>query len=139
MEAEPKEIHHHTIRTARRVPSDIAAVWEAWTDPVRLEHWFTDHAEQDLRVGGHYSNSDGDNGTFLEIEPPHRLKFTWEQPDYTPGSVVTVEFAVVPEGGTEVRIEHDRVACDDTEDLQAGWEYSLDSLTAYLATGLGIR
>jgi uncharacterized protein YndB with AHSA1/START domain len=129
--------HHHLIAAARHVSAPLEQVWDAWTDPNRLACWFTEQAEVDLRVGGRYRNSDGDEGEYLEIVPHQRLRFTWEQADYAPGSVVTVELAAADEG-TIVRLEHANVACDDTEDLEIGWNWSLDSLVSYLHSGMGI-
>lgn len=129
--------HYHLVGAARRVSAPVERVWEAWTDPNQLACWFTEHAEQDLRVGGRYRNSDGDEGEFLEIAPPNRLRFTWEQPDYASGGIVTVELAAV-DGGTIVQIEHANVSCDDAEDLEVGWNWSLDSLVSYIQTGIGI-
>jgi uncharacterized protein YndB with AHSA1/START domain len=135
----PNTGHDHTVRAARRVTASPETVWSAWADPDRLAHWFTTHAEQDLRVGGRYRNGDGDEGEFLEIVPGRRLKFTWEQADYAPGSDVTVEIIPADNGGTEIYVEHAHIACDDTEDLETGWNWALDSLVSYLTTGMGIR
>ena len=124
--------HVHTVRAARRVMASPETVWSAWSDPERLAGWFTEHAEQDFRVGGRYSNADGDEGEFLEIVPNRLLRFTWEQADYAPGSSVTVELVPTGNGGTEVHVEHANVACDDAGDLELGWNLSLDSLAKYL-------
>lgn len=131
--------HSHTVTAARTLQASIDDIWLAWSEPIRLSHWFTSDAEHDFRVGGRYRNSDGDEGVYLDIVPQRRIVFTWEQPDYSPGSVVAVD--IIPEestGKVVVAIEHDRVACDDTEDLEIGWSWALDSLGRYLDTGLGI-
>jgi uncharacterized protein YndB with AHSA1/START domain len=129
--------HYHLVAAARHVSAPIEQVWEAWTDPHQLANWFTEHAEIDLRVGGRYRNSDGDEGEYLEVLPPRRLRFTWEQPDYAPGGVVAVELAPADEG-TIIHVEHANVACDDAEDLEIGWNWSLDSLVSFLESGIGI-
>lgn len=135
----PSPEHSHVVTASRRVNGPVEHVWKAWTDPVQLEHWFTEQAELQLSVGGRYTNSDGDTGEFLEIVPLERLKFTWEQPDYAAGGVVTVEMAPDGDNATTVRLEHVNIACDDTEDLEIGWNWSLDSLCAFIDRGLGLR
>jgi uncharacterized protein YndB with AHSA1/START domain len=122
--------HFHLVAAARKVSAPLESVWRAWTEPDRLAGWFTERAEVDLRVGGRYRNSDGDEGEYLEIAPPERLRFTWEQPDYAPGGIVTVELAAA-DGATLVRVEHANVSCDDAEDLELGWNLSLDALAKY--------
>ncbi|MBL7987368.1 MAG: SRPBCC domain-containing protein [Chlorobi bacterium] len=132
--------HYHTVQVQRVVHGTPEEVWGAWTDSVKIAHWFTEEAEQDVRVGGRYRNSDGDEGTYLIVESPHRLKFTWDQPDYSPGSLVTVEISAGEEEGTTVvQVLHENIHCDDADDLQTGWQWGLDSLQRYMITGLGIR
>jgi uncharacterized protein YndB with AHSA1/START domain len=128
----PAHDHSHTVRAARRVSAPPETVWSAWAEAERLAGWFTDHAEQDFRVGGRYHNADGDEGEFLEIVPNRLLRFTWEQADYAPGSHVRVELHPIDNGETEVYVEHANVACDDAGDLELGWNMSLDSLVKYL-------
>lgn len=132
--------HYHTVHVQRVVNGTPEEVWSAWVDPVKIAHWFTEESEQDVRVGGRYRNSDGDEGTYLIVESPHRLKFTWDQPDYSPGSLVTVEISPgQEEGATVVEVLHQNIHCDDADDLQTGWQWALDSLQRYMVTGLGIR
>ncbi|KXK55970.1 MAG: hypothetical protein UZ07_CHB004001738 [Chlorobi bacterium OLB7] len=140
METPMETTHYHTVQVQRTVSGAVEDVWQAWADPIKIAHWFTEEAEQDLRVGGRYRNSDGDEGEYLEVQPPNRLKFTWEQPDYAPGSIVTVELSAgEQEKTTVVEVLHQQVHCDDADDLQTGWQWALDSLQRYMITGLGIR
>jgi len=127
--------HFHAIIVARRIDVPVEEVWAAWVEPDRISRWFSPDTEQDVRVGGRYRNGDGDEGEFLEVVPNRRLKFTWEQPDYAPGSFVIVDLLPSSDGSTEVRVEHANVACDDAGDLELGWNWSIDSLDSYLRTG----
>ena len=66
-------------------------VWQAFTDPARIPRWWGPHgttttvAEMDVRVGGawryisHASDRDDVvfHGTYLEIEPPERCRWTF--------------------------------------------------------------
>ncbi len=130
--------HFHAVIVVRRVHAPLADAWNAWAEQDRVSIWFSPGTEQDLRVDGMYRNDDGDRGIYLEVDPMKRLKFTWEQPDYAPGSFVIVDFLPVSDELTEVRVEHANVSCDDAGDLELGWNWSLDSLCAYAETGRGL-
>jgi uncharacterized protein YndB with AHSA1/START domain len=110
-------------------------VFEALTNPEILNQWFTSGARVDLRVGGEYSNADGDIGTFRMIEPRKKLIFSWDNPQHSPGSQVQI---TLQEGqdGTEVRIEHSNFAStEEAEDMRLGWQWAAECLKSYLETG----
>ena len=124
----------------REMTSSIEAAYEAWSSAEKLSAWFTTGAKQDLRVGGRYSNADGDCGTFLEVEPNQRIRFTWEQPCHSPGSEVTLEFRSIDSDVVNVRLTHAGLGrAEDQSDLALGWEWALDSMKSFLETGSGIR
>jgi uncharacterized protein YndB with AHSA1/START domain len=83
-------------------PASPAEVWEALTDPERLEEWFATEAELDARPGGEgvFRWGDGEErrAVVREAEPEERLVLDWEDE----GQVV-VELAEV-DGGTRVRV-----------------------------------
>src|SRR5687768_5134318 len=85
-------MHSHSVALQRIIHAPLPRLWHAWTDAGELAKWFTDEATIDFRVGGRYSNSDGDTGEYLEIVPEELIRFTWEQPDYAAGGIVTVRF-----------------------------------------------
>ena len=79
------------VEIQRRLAAPGDDVFRWWTDPERLREWMspvgTVEAEVDLRVGGTIRivmKGDGmvieHQGTYLEIEPPRRLAFTWSSP-----------------------------------------------------------
>ena len=100
------------IRVSRVLPAPRERVFHAWTDAESLKRWWgpglftTPEAFVDLRPGGRYSlvmqPADGERlrlaGTYLEIEPPARLVYTWRWeagvPD-TEESLVTAELTGV--------------------------------------------
>lgn len=132
--------HTHTIVAHRFVDAPIEEVWRAFSEAERLSHWFTSDAEHDFRVGGRYSNGDGDQGEYLEIIPYERIRFTWEQADYTPGGSVSID--IIPAEGENrwsLQVTHEGIACDDQEDLEIGWNWALDSLIHFLTAGIGLR
>jgi uncharacterized protein YndB with AHSA1/START domain len=130
--------HFHAVIVSRMVHVPAGIVWEAWADPAKMSAWFSEDTVHDLSVGGRYRNGDGDQGEFLEVTPGSHLKFTWEQPDYAPGSYVMVDIRPAGDEAAEIRVEHANVACQDADDLDLGWNWSLDSLISYLETGAPI-
>ena len=79
------------------VPAPPEEVWEALTEPERLEEWFANEVELDVRPGGtgRFRWDDGDErcAVVREVEPGERLVLDWDDE----GRVVfTLE--EVPEG-----------------------------------------
>jgi uncharacterized protein YndB with AHSA1/START domain len=83
-------------------PADPAEVWEALTEPERLEEWFATEVELDPQPGGEgvFRWGDGDErrATVREAEPEERLVLDWDD-----GGEVVVELEQV-EGGTRVHV-----------------------------------
>lgn len=126
-------------------PRDL--VFKAWTEPTRLEKWFSPNpnnrvkAKVDLKAGGSYRIAvippEGDGwvvgGTYREIEPPERLAFTWKW-EYSeePSSLVSVDFTEI-EGGTEVTVTHTQLESQESFDNhQDGWQRILLRLGDYM-------
>ncbi|MEE1929679.1 SRPBCC domain-containing protein [Streptomyces sp. TRM 70351] len=99
-----------TITRMLDAPRDL--VWRAWTEPDEMARWFhprgattpREEVHVDLRVGGRYGYvmvADGTGervstgGTYLEIDEPGRLVFTWGHPDAAADAspVITLTFA----------------------------------------------
>ena len=82
------------LRVSRTIRADPDTLFQVWTDPQKLMHWWRQEGEGwafagasvDLRVGGRYRLSmtapDGKThvavGVYREIERPLRLLFTWD-------------------------------------------------------------
>jgi uncharacterized protein YndB with AHSA1/START domain len=96
------------------VPAEEA--WAAITEAERLEEWFANDVELDLREGGEgvFRWDDGEERRAVveEVDPLHRFAFSWD------GSRVVIELEE-REGATLVRVR---------ESANAGW-----------ATALGLR
>src|SRR3954468_24335563 len=64
------------------LPATRDDVWEALTDEDRLEDWFANDVELDLRPGGgasfRWSNGEERHATVTEVEPERRLSFDWD-------------------------------------------------------------
>lgn len=70
------------IRKEIVLPSTRDDVWEALTGAERLEDWFANDVELDLRPGGgasfRWSNGEERRATVTEVEPERRLAFDWD-------------------------------------------------------------
>jgi len=118
-----------SLRVSRIIRADPDALFQAWTDPEALRHWWRQEgdgwafagASIDLRVGGRYrlamTGPDGRThaavGVYREVQRPLRLVFTWDWED--PASrvgdtLVSVEFKEAGRDGTEVVVTHERFA-----------------------------
>lgn len=136
------------VRVERVLPAAIERVFAAWTDASQMSRWFvveptwTVTATNDFRVGGAFRiEMDRRDGTvflcwgeYLEIEPPHRLVFTWSSAvPAIQRSRVTIELTARGES-TAIVLVHDDLP--DTAEGRAhtiGWEGSLANLERFVA------
>src|SRR5919109_2240284 len=106
------------VEIVRRVPASIDEVFRWWTDPERLREWMsptgTVEAAVDPRIGGTIRivmSGDGMTiehlGTYIDIQPPRRLEFTWTS-RFTDGraSLVVVELEPEADDATLLRLTH---------------------------------
>jgi uncharacterized protein YndB with AHSA1/START domain len=139
------------IEIRRRIPANVAEVFQWWTDPARLSEWMTPTgevtAEVDLRVGGRLRivmRGDGrvieHVGEYLEIEPPRRLVFTWTSA-FTDGrpSVVTVELEPDGDDATQLRLVHSELPEPTAAGHQQGWSAMIDRLVEGVTSNAGLR
>jgi uncharacterized protein YndB with AHSA1/START domain len=133
----------------RTIHASPERLFDAWTRPEHLRAWWGPRpvtcsgAEVDLRVGGGYRIAnvlpDGTTvmieGTFRQIERPHKLVYTWRMgPGEESSSLVTVHFESHGDA-TEVVIVHESLPSDAVRDSHAqGWNGCLDGLVAWLAS-----
>ena len=127
---------------SRTYPASVDRVFKAWTDANQLGQWFaptddyTTKANVDLRVGHEYRISithKGGNvhtviGTYLVIDPPRKLVYTWRWEGAPADTLVTVDFAPQDES-TEVTITHERFPDIESREKHAeGWNGCLNRL-----------
>lgn len=88
-------------------PASPEEVWEALTEPERLEEWFANDVELDPREGGEgtFRWDDGDerHAVVEEVVPEERFAFTWD------GGHVVIELEEIP-AGTRVTVVESPVA-----------------------------
>ena len=147
---EPEKV---IVQVKRRLTAPRERVFDAWLDPATLGLWMFGrvanesvlHTRTDMRVGGRFSflvrrgDQEIDHvGTYLEIDRPRRLVFTWAAIDAgskddadESSSRVTIEFAAANDG-CEVTLTHEMAPAwkDFAERTQHGWTTILDALAA---------
>jgi uncharacterized protein YndB with AHSA1/START domain len=89
------------VRIRRTYDAPIADVWDALTDPDRMQRWFLP-VSGDLRPGGTFQLEGNAGGEILRCEPPHLLAVTFGGPT----SVVEVRLSPEGEDRTTLELEH---------------------------------
>jgi uncharacterized protein YndB with AHSA1/START domain len=118
-------------------------VWEFFVDPEKLRRWKGMKAELDPTPGGIYRceviPGHTARGEFVELDPPHRLVFTWgwENESGVPPGTSTIEVELTPEGdGTSLHFVHrDLPGAEAVESHAHGWDHYLPRLA--IAAGGG--
>ena len=130
----------------RTIAASAEVLFDAWLDPIAVATWMRPGeilrtvATIDARVGGRYeitmSSQSQDyptTGTYLEIERPRRLVFTWESAAKGPGigeTLVTVEFLAKGKA-TEIVVTHERLPDSERESHRDGWTSGLGKFEEY--------
>jgi len=149
------QIEDYTLSLNRDFNVPPEKVFQAWTDPQIVARWFgpdgaeVESVEIDLNVGGTYSLTlkEPDNsvavlhGEYREIDPPHKLVFTWildgQACEGSAGlhaeTVVTLDFQD-RSGSTRLVLTHDFLPTEESRDGHfMGWTDSLESLAQVFA------
>lgn len=135
-----------TVRVTHRFAASAERVFDAWLDPEVAKQFLfsTDsgtkvRTEIDARVGGQFvavDRRDGEDvlhtGTYLEIDRPHRLKFTFGVPKYSSEFVeVTIDIVRV-DNGCELTLQQTGTLPEYEERTIAGWTKMLAGLDRVL-------
>jgi uncharacterized protein YndB with AHSA1/START domain len=121
-------------------PPDV--VFPYFTDPALMTKWLADTAELDARPGGIFAitirSGPTARGSFVEVDPPHRVVFTWGVPEESslpPGSS-TVEVVLTADGDdTIVTLTHRDLTERWAESHQEGWTRHLGTLASSVRAG----
>ena len=138
---------HPSLTISRFFKAPPALVYQAWTDPQKIVHWFGPdhgpvlHAEADVCVNGRYhvifQTGDGEehdvSGLYRVVEPDRRLTFTWSWRSM-PERMSLVTVTMEPEGnGTRFTLLHEQFFDDVTRDAHnRGWTGCIAKLEQYL-------
>jgi uncharacterized protein YndB with AHSA1/START domain len=134
------------MRLALPVSPEVA--FDAWTVSGQLVEWLPHWVEMQVAEGAGFTMGwdgyDGEwSGTYLEVERPERLVFTWVVPDgvFPSGvneTVVTLTFEEVEDGRTSLLLEHSGFG--DAAELESqleAWRGYLFALRAHLLRPTG--
>ena len=140
-------VENLTLEIRRSFPVPRERLYNAWTDPAEVRHWFGPgeanilDVKMDVRVGGRYLISvkgcDGGGiktamGEFREVTPPSKLAYTWRFDGDSSWddieSIVTVEFRELP-GGSELRLTHRGFPSEESRNRhEQGWTGGLEKM-----------
>jgi len=99
-----------TLLIRRRYDAAVADVWDACTDPERINRWFLP-VTGELRAGGSFSIQGNAHGEILRCEPPRLLRLSWLYGDQ-PASQVELRLAAAGAEAAEtvLELEHSAIA-----------------------------
>lgn len=129
------------------------AVFDAWTSEEVMRRWWhaghdweTPVAEVDLRVGGtvrvvmrnpHEDVEYGGGGEYTEVDPPHRLAFTWTWDDHDKRQLIELDFEEA-DGVTTVHFTHRDLWDEEAvRSHEEGWGTCFANLERTLAAAGG--
>ena len=132
-----------TVNLNKIVNAPIEKVFDAWLDPGMLTRFILPapdmpqpDVENDPREGGRFTivMHVGDDkiphtGSYLTVDRPNRLVFSWESPYSTDDSTVTLDFKAVDASTTQVELTHVKFLHEEARsDHEGGWGNILDKL-----------
>jgi len=132
-----------SVNIQKLIEAPIKKVFDAWLDPVMLAQFMLpapgmepSPTKNEARVDGRFEilMNVGDKqiphtGTYLEIDRPSTLVFTWESPASLDNSIVTLKFTAVDDNKTNIVLTHDRFIDEEhRSNHEGGWTNILKSL-----------
>jgi uncharacterized protein YndB with AHSA1/START domain len=135
---------HTTLRFERLLEAEVAAVWQALTDPVELAIWMNCESVEVVPGGSLvllFRDGLRQGGAITAWDPPVRFSFEWDDFYPRPGHPVPaahpmslVTFELRSEGGqTRLVLEHSRGEPREAGDNLGGWHGHLVALREHLA------
>ncbi|HWB67591.1 MAG TPA: SRPBCC domain-containing protein [Mycobacteriales bacterium] len=123
------------LTTSVRIAAPPAAIFPYLIDPALIVEWIGDWADLDPQPGGTFAvdiEKTPVRGEYVEVDPPHRVVFTWGVPgrDGLPPGSTTVEIVLTEDGAeTLVELFHHNLPTDEFESHLEGWISKLGGLT----------
>jgi uncharacterized protein YndB with AHSA1/START domain len=132
----------------RVLPASPRAVFHEWTDAESFAEWMcprparATRVELDARVGGslRIDVADGSTefvvtGEYVEVDPPHRLAFTWRCSNWPEPRLYTVVTVTIEPHGVDqslMRIRHRRLPPMLVSQHEEGWARIAEQLELVL-------
>ncbi|HEY6278841.1 MAG TPA: SRPBCC domain-containing protein [Streptosporangiaceae bacterium] len=131
------------VEVSVHIAAPPETVFGYFTDPGRYVQWMGAGATLEPVAGGCYRilmrGGVEAAGEFVEIDPPHRLVFTWGWTNdraVPPGATRVVITLRAERGGTRVVLRHYGLPDDGQRDHhRGGWEFYLDRLCVRIQGG----
>jgi len=132
-----------TVNLNKTINAPIVKVFDAWLDPEMLAQFILPalgmsqpEVENDPREGGRFTiimhvgnDKIPHTGSYLTVDRPRRLVFSWESPYSTDDSRVTLDFKVIDANTTNVELTHVKFLNEEARsDHEGGWGNILDKL-----------
>ena len=124
-----------TIRRVLPAPPDV--VYDEWLDPVGMLEWMCPRPARAVKISLEPSvgrplridiEDSGSSlyvtGTFVELDRPRRLRFTWScsaWADQSAQSLVTVTLEARGADETMMTIEHEQLPPEEVDNHERGW------------------
>jgi uncharacterized protein YndB with AHSA1/START domain len=130
------EIRNAVIVATEHIQAPPEVVFPYFTDPTLIVTWIGQQAQLDPRPGGVFALDMGEvaaHGTYLLVEPPRRVVFSWGIPgDKTlPPGASTVEVVLTADGqDTTVVLTHRDLPSTHLDNHRTGWQHRLGLLRA---------
>jgi uncharacterized protein YndB with AHSA1/START domain len=124
-----------------RIAAPPEVVFPYFTDPGLVTRWIASRAELDARPGGVFSIDVEGNparGTFIEVQPPHRVIFTWgilNSEALPPGSTWVEVVLEADRDETVVTLTHHGLPDGFRASHQEGWTQHLGTLLSLFGGG----
>lgn len=129
------------------IEAPIAQLYNAFTNASTLREWLCDIATVDPRQAGRiylaWRTGYYACGEYLLLEPEKQIRFTWRGRNDPASSEVQIRLETSPEG-VRLRLEHLIPGKGDvwektTDEIERGWQESLENLASVLQTGIDLR
>jgi uncharacterized protein YndB with AHSA1/START domain len=125
-------------------------LWRAWTEDAEVAQWLHPFGVSarsvsfDVRVGGRYrytmtNDATGEEfptgGEYIEVEPIHRLVFTWGNPDASVDTAPVITLTLTEQGTHTELLFHQRGIAGKPGDgfVYDGWDEALTNFGRHLA------
>ena len=125
-----------TVTATTRIAAPPEVVFPYFTDPALIITWMGDRADLDPKPGGVFAVDVGASparGTYVAVEPPTRVVFTWGLPgsETMPAGSTTVEVILTADGDeTVVSLTHHDLPGEHLPGHKKGWATFLGALPA---------
>lgn len=145
------------LRIERRFDVPPETVFDVLTNPDQMPIWWGEGVEFDidLSVGGHWTITRWEDGieyvatgTYLEVERPSRLRYTFSMPQFSPNSdTITIRIEEDDQGssltfehsGIDIAEELRNLPLGDTSASEAGWQQGFDLMVEAWSKAAGVK